>query len=134
MYDLDEQQLDAFIPNWQALDHDPQFAAWLNGIDKPSGRVREQRLAHMIRSGSWPAAAAFIEGFHWQQSQRSGSMFAKPTYSREQIRQAYEAHRRGAYNGREAEWDRLERDIVAASREGRVLNPVPLAKNYGDSR
>ena len=43
----------------------------------------------------------------------------KPVYTRAQIKQLYEQHRRGAYTGREAEWARLEADIFAAQREGR---------------
>jgi hypothetical protein len=44
----------------------------------------------------------------------------RPIYSRAQIKQLYEMHRRGAYAGREAEWARQDADIIAASREGRV--------------
>jgi hypothetical protein len=43
----------------------------------------------------------------------------KPTYTRAQIKQLYDQHRRGAYLGREAEWARLEADIFAAQRDGR---------------
>jgi hypothetical protein len=56
----------------------------------------------------------------------------KPFYTRPQILKFHEAHRRGQITG--PEWDRLERDIIAAAREGRVANPVPLAKNFGDGR
>jgi hypothetical protein len=41
-------------------------------------------------------------------------------YTRAQIAQLYTAHRKGAYVGREAEWNRQEADIIAAGREGRV--------------
>jgi hypothetical protein len=44
----------------------------------------------------------------------------KPTYTRVQIRDNYSAHRKGAYVGREAEWSRLETDMFAAQREGRI--------------
>jgi hypothetical protein len=43
----------------------------------------------------------------------------KPTYTRAQVKQLYEQHRKGAYVGREAEWARLEADMFAAQREGR---------------
>jgi hypothetical protein len=43
-------------------------------------------------------------------------------YTRAQISQLYTAHRKGAYVGREAEWNRQEADIIAAGREGRVQN------------
>jgi hypothetical protein len=55
-----------------------------------------------------------------------------PFYTRPQIRQLYEAHRRGELTG--PDWDRLERDIVAASAEGRIAGAAPLAKNFGDGR
>jgi hypothetical protein len=44
----------------------------------------------------------------------------KPTYTRVQIRDLYSANRKGAYVGREAEWNRLEADLFAAQREGRI--------------
>lgn len=45
----------------------------------------------------------------------------KPIYSRAQIAANYRAHQRGAFNGREAEWLRLEHDMVeVAPREGRI--------------
>jgi hypothetical protein len=37
-------------------------------------------------------------------------------------------HRKGAYTGREAEWNRQEADIIAAGREGRVLDPDRISK------
>jgi hypothetical protein len=44
----------------------------------------------------------------------------KPLYTRALLRQLYEQHRKGAYNGREAEWARIDADIIAAGREGRI--------------
>lgn len=44
----------------------------------------------------------------------------KPIYSRAQIAQLYRAHQKGAYVGREAEWNRQDADIIAAGREGRI--------------
>jgi hypothetical protein len=44
----------------------------------------------------------------------------RPIYTRAQIRDLYTAHRKGAYVGREAEWQRQDADIIAAGREGRI--------------
>lgn len=44
----------------------------------------------------------------------------RPIYTRAQVAQLYSQHRRGAYTGREAEWNRQEQDIIAAGREGRI--------------
>ena len=52
----------------------------------------------------------------------------QPIYTRETIGQLYEAHRKGAYAGREAEWARIEADIFAAQREGRVQGVPYLTK------
>jgi hypothetical protein len=45
-------------------------------------------------------------------------------YTRTQIAQLYEAHRRGDYAGKEMQWRRQEADIIAAGREGRVLGGI----------
>jgi hypothetical protein len=44
----------------------------------------------------------------------------KPFYTRDQLKALYSQHRRGAYVGREAEWARIDADIIAAAREGRI--------------
>jgi hypothetical protein len=41
-------------------------------------------------------------------------------------KEAYEREGRGAYLGREAEWARLDADIIAAGREGRVVGTVDV--------
>jgi hypothetical protein len=45
---------------------------------------------------------------------------AKPIYSREQIKRLYDQRRHGAIN--DANWARIEADIIAAGREGRVTS------------
>src|SRR5262245_39204736 len=49
-------------------------------------------------------------------------------YSRDDIRRLYGMHRKGEFTGQEAEWRRIEYDIIAAGREGRVLNPDTVTK------
>lgn len=44
----------------------------------------------------------------------------KPIYTRAMIAANYADKRRGAYNGRDAEWARLDADMIAAGREGRI--------------
>jgi len=43
------------------------------------------------------------------------------TYSPEDIKDFFNAVREGKYKGREAERDRIERDIFAAQRDGRII-------------
>jgi hypothetical protein len=49
-------------------------------------------------------------------------------YTNDSIRKLYEAHRRGAYANREDEWSRIEANIFAAQREGRVQAALFLTK------
>jgi hypothetical protein len=43
--------------------------------------------------------------------------------------------REGAYKGRDAEWNHIEAEPIAAAREGRVLNPVkPIGRWPSDQR
>jgi hypothetical protein len=58
---------------------------------------------------------------------QSGSA-GKATYTPQQIKAIYEMKRKGAWNGKEAEFARLEQDIFAAQKEGRLLAPVYLTK------
>ena len=59
----------------------------------------------------------------------SGSVpSGKPVYTHAQIAELYARHRKDAYAGREAEWNRIEADIFAAQREGRVQGAPYLTK------
>jgi hypothetical protein len=110
------------------------------GVDLMSGRVRQQLLNEAINAGNATQVKSIFDGYRRSgsssQSAGSGSSSrsagrtrstAGPIYSRDQIARLYEQHRKGAYAGREQEWQRLEHDIIAAGREGRVINPVDLA-------
>ena len=50
-----------------------------------------------------------------------------PIYTASQISKLYDQKRRGAYNGREQEWARLEADFFRAQKEGRVVGGKDLA-------
>ena len=53
----------------------------------------------------------------------------KPIYSRNDIIAASRAYMRGAYRGREAEYEALQADIVRAARENRISDaPVQKGK------
>jgi hypothetical protein len=39
----------------------------------------------------------------------------------------YEQHRQGAWAGREAEWQKLEYEIIRAGAEGRIVGGVDVA-------
>ena len=62
-----------------------------------SDKTRSENIREMIKSGHPPKQA---------------------------VAAAYEQHRRGKYAGRENEWQRIEQEIIAAGREGRILGAV----------
>jgi hypothetical protein len=118
---------------------DARWYRWLEGIDPATGRVRQQLYADAMQRGNHAQASTLIEQF--QHARATGTLMFrrstpilsdKPFYTRSQIRTFYERHRRGELVG--PAWDRLERDIIAASAEGRVVGAAPLAKNFGDGR
>jgi len=61
---------------------------------------------------------------HQGQAQSRQVTAGKPTYTRAQILQLHSLRRKGAYS--HAEWARLEADIIAAGREGRIAGAMSL--------
>jgi hypothetical protein len=123
-----DQQVAAAVPNFREIDQNPYWHRYLLEYDPLSGVVRQKLLNDAIASGDANRVIAFFRGFQQEAAQASPSPHrsrhtaapSKPVYTRAQIQQLYEAHRKGAYAGREAEWNRIENDIFAAQREGRV--------------
>jgi hypothetical protein len=132
-----EQELDRAAPGWRTVVHSPQWVDWLTRIGpKMYGstyRPRREVFHDAARSGDVATVIQLLRDF---EAYRSGAPSRTPiaTYTREQIAENYRQHRRGAWNGREAEWQRLERSMIAAARDGRVPNGQPLTKNWQDGR
>jgi hypothetical protein len=136
-----DQQVEAAVPNYREIDRDERWHQWLLTPDPLSGRPRQLLLNAAIDAGDASRVLAFFRGFQQQHGQVAddtstattlgaplrrtrSSRSNLPTYTPEMIKQLYEAHRKGAYAGREDEWRRQESDIFAAQREGRVaMNP-----------
>jgi hypothetical protein len=135
-----DQAVEAAVPNFREIDRNPRFHRWLLGIDDLTGRVRQTLLNDAIAKGSAARAIEFFRRFQQEEAggtsqtysattnRQAGSYYGKPTYTPAQIKELYEQHRKGAWTGREPEWDRLEADIFAAQREGRVLTTPYLTK------
>jgi hypothetical protein len=133
-----DSQVAAAVPNYREIDKDPRWHDWLLGIDALSGRQRQVLLNDAIAQGNAARVVGFFRG--WQQQAGADTGQAAPrsqrmpmwgsdrpaTYTRAQIQRLYEQHRRGAYNGREAEWARLEADIIRAGAEGRIAGGEPV--------
>jgi hypothetical protein len=129
-----DQQVAAAVPNYQEIDRDPRWHQFLREIDTYTGQPRQALLNIAIADGSASRVVALFNGFLREAGgtqstpARGHRSSGKPIYTRETIGQLYEAHRKGAYTGREQEWARQEADIFAAQREGRVQGTPYLTK------
>jgi hypothetical protein len=123
-----DEKISSLVPDFREIDRDPAWHQWLLGTDLLSGRMRQQLLNEAIAAGNARQVKAVFDGFRNQGQSAAGvraprgrsSMSGKPFYTRDQITRLYDQHRRGAYAGREAEWNRIEADLFAAQREGRI--------------
>jgi hypothetical protein len=124
-----DREVEGLVPDYREVDRMPEWHKWLLGIDLRSGRVRQQLLNEAIAVGDARQVQAIFDDFKQggqstgtstRTSSRRSATSGKQVYTNDSIRKLYEAHRRGAYNGREDDWNRIEADIFAAQREGRV--------------
>ena len=120
------------VPNYREIDQDPRWHNWLRSVDPLSGRVRQTLLDEAIASVTPHRVISFFQQFlqsgHTAQATFHGQSSSGRTYTRAQIKQLYEHHRRGGYAGREQAWAQQEADILRAAAEGRVLNPDNITK------
>lgn len=133
------RDLDRMVPDWQALDVDDRFTAYLDEVDGLSGRSRRfffqeadkhndaARVAKFFaafRATVAPAAAAqatpaAVEQMLQPSSSRvSEQPVGKRIWRQADIRQFYVDVRRGRYSPQEVK--RLESDIFAAQHENRL--------------
>lgn len=127
------------VPDWEQVNVDPGFLAWLSDIDPVYGLPRRAALDQAQKSLNADHAAAVFKAFIGPQksapkgpdpldkqiSPKSAATVqptpaTKPVISQAQITTFYNDVRRGAYRGREAEAAQIEQTINAALAEGRV--------------
>jgi hypothetical protein len=141
--------LTGIVPNWQDINNDQNFQGWLLEVDPLTGISRQtyledaQRNLDVRRVGSFfntwlnlsGQSASAQPNRNSQSSElqkqvapgrsRSGNApgaSTARTYSPDDIKAFFNDVRSGKYKGRETERDRLERDIFAAQRDGRIVN------------
>lgn len=141
------RDLSVAVPEWQAINDDPEFHQWLLEVDPLTGSSRQNYLeaAHaqldVARVAkfftTWKAAAvpapvapatpkppvaSELERQIAPGRGRGGDPPSqeKKTYSRGEIAKFYDDVRSGRYSGREQEKSQIERDIFLATQEGRV--------------
>jgi hypothetical protein len=133
-----DQQVAAAVPSFREIDRNPDWHSWLCGVDALSGEIRQRLLNAAIQRGDSSSVIAFFKKFQQEGGAAQTASAApgrartassgKQTYTRDLIGQIYEAHRKGAYVGREQEWARQEADLFAAQLEGRVHGDPYLTK------
>jgi hypothetical protein len=140
--------LTAEVPNWQSVNNDPAFHNWLLETDPLTGTTRQAYLEQAQKALDSKRVAKFFniwlgsngEPAAAQSNRRTVSSELEKqvapgrargtgaqskgqakTYSAEDIRQFFKDSAGGKYKGREAERDRIERDIFLAQKEGRIV-------------
>jgi hypothetical protein len=137
------------VPNFREVNDNDQFQSWLLEVDPLTGYSRQVYLedaqknldanrvarffltwlestgqaANAQNSNPPPASKSELEQQIAPGKSRAGAGPATPqakTYTPKDITDFFEQVRKGAFKGREAERDRIERDIFAAQREGRI--------------
>src|SRR5262249_21980019 len=133
-----DQYLDANVPNWRTINADENFHRWLLQPDPYSGVIRDRLLKDAAHAANAPRVASFFKGFLAQQgaaapapassaSQRTQRASrrapdGKPLYTRDQITEMWAKRRKGEIN--DQDWMRWEYELIAASREGRIIGAL----------
>ena len=139
--------LDQIVPQWRQLNNDNNFLDWLDEIDPLTGKPRQEFLDEAVSAGDANRASKFfaaylqtisvppvpptpattpvtppaLEALVSPGKGRGGAPPAeKQPVSREFIAKFYDDVRMGKYRGRTEEKAKIEADIFAAQREGRV--------------
>jgi len=128
-----EAALDREVPEWRQINNSPGWLGWLSGTHLYSDRARQFHLDDAVASGNVHRVAQFFKDFIAQRNATQprpappppqwGSRASprdRPIYSRADITAASRAYMKGAYRGREAEYEALQADIIRAAREGRI--------------
>lgn len=141
-------QLSTAVPNWRETNDDPDFQTWLLERDPLVGITRQTMLEDAQRNldaarvaqffTTWQELNGGVEAKATQNSQRSDELEKQvapgrarnsssttasnqKTYSPADIQKFFTDVQRGKYKGREKERDRIERDIFAAQKDGRIV-------------
>ena len=140
-------ELGAAVPNWREVNDNQDFQSWLLDVDPMTGSTRQAYLEDAQRNLDPRRVASFFRTWLERNGQATvaqpkgsskNSELEKQVapgrsrgagspqsgkgavYSPQDIQKFFNDVRSGKYKGREQERDRIERDIFAAQREGRI--------------
>ena len=141
-------QLGSAVPNWREVNDNADFQTWLLQQDPLVGVSRQTMLEDAQRNydvnrviqffKTWLDMSGSSEATASQNSQRtselekqvapgrarnasSSTATNQKTYTPEDIKKFFNDVQRGKYKGREQERARIERDIFAAQKDGRIV-------------
>lgn len=140
-------QLSSAVPNWEEINDNPDFQTWLLEMDPLSGISRQTYLDDAQRNLDVPRVVNFFKSWEQATGKTIDAQEKRPStnsqlekqvspgrgrsgrpavqegqkYSPADITAFFDAVRKGRYKGREEERGRIERDIFAAQREGRIV-------------
>lgn len=145
------QDMAVLFPSWEQVDKDHGFINWLkNDIHPTFGESRYRRFADAVHKWDAPRVAMFFQEFsdtsQGQQApksqqqkqpspkniqpqrrvdsqQQAATRDGKRMWTPQQIKAFYKDKAAGLYRGKEREAGEIERDILAAPGEGRILKP-----------
>jgi hypothetical protein len=136
--------LTAQVPDWMQVNANPDFQSWLLELDTMTGRTRQDflveaqsnldanRVAYFFKAWAGGNGAAAEQKPRKSSSEleaqiapgrsRSGGAptGGAKTYTPQDIQQFFKDVSHGVYKGRDEERNRIEADIFAAQREGRI--------------
>jgi hypothetical protein len=136
------------VPDWQDVNASKEFQTWLLEVDPLTGNARQAYLDEAQKNLDATRVARFFDtwkgltGTPSAQNARSAEAKSElekqvapgkgrsggskgggepKTYSPSDIKGFFSDVQKGKFKGRESERDRIERDIFAAQREGRIV-------------
>jgi hypothetical protein len=127
--------LDREMPGWRTVSADPRWIVWLHGLDALTGLPKQRLIDDAAARKDVGGVVALFRDFtsqygraivHEQVQSRTTTTRGKPIYSRADILHAHQAYMKGAYRGREAEYEALQAEFQRASAEGRIVGALPL--------
>lgn len=132
-------RLTKLVPEWEAINANQAFLAWLAEVDPMLGHPRQSALDAAQQTLNADRAAAVFKTFAAtlpaapkanpldKQVSPKGSASAAPAapaqpviYTQQQVVDFYNAKRRGEFRGREKEAQQIEAELNLAISEGRV--------------
>ena len=141
-------ELQTAVPDWQDINTSREFQSWLLEVDPLTNVPRQTYLEDAQRNLDARRVVNFFTAWKGQagvpnarstRTAQSASELEKQvapgrgrsggnktagepkTYTQEDIKRFFTDVQKGKYKGKETERDRIERDIFAAQREGRIV-------------